>query len=213
MDGEAIRGGVTHRTNGFLLEPDDPRDPPALSPDEVLARLEAVRPDRHGRRRLPDLPQVGRRPPRARPAGRDRQRRRGRARDDQGPLRDGAPPAPAARGARRGDALLRGGRGVHLPARGVRDLARAAARGDRRARARRARRRRRRLVRLRRGVGDARVDGGPARDAAPPPAVSGAEGLPRPADADQQRRDARPRRPDPARRVDAGRGCGRSRAR
>jgi formate dehydrogenase len=41
MDGEVVRGGVTHRTNGFLLEPDDPRDPPALSQDEVVARLEA----------------------------------------------------------------------------------------------------------------------------------------------------------------------------
>jgi formate dehydrogenase beta subunit len=41
MHGDEIDGGVTHRTNGFLLEPDEPRDPPALSPDEVLARLEA----------------------------------------------------------------------------------------------------------------------------------------------------------------------------
>ena len=41
MDGETVRGGVTHSTNRFLAEPDDPRDPPALSPDEVLARLEA----------------------------------------------------------------------------------------------------------------------------------------------------------------------------
>jgi formate dehydrogenase beta subunit len=41
MDGETVRGGVTHSTNGFLAEPDDPRDPPELSPDEVLARLEA----------------------------------------------------------------------------------------------------------------------------------------------------------------------------
>ncbi len=42
MHGDEIDGGVTHRTNGFLLEPDDPRDPPDLSPDEVLARLEAA---------------------------------------------------------------------------------------------------------------------------------------------------------------------------
>ena len=41
MDGETVRGGVTHSTNGFLAEPDDPRDPPELPPDEVLARLEA----------------------------------------------------------------------------------------------------------------------------------------------------------------------------
>ena len=41
MHGDEIEGGVTHRTNGFLLEPDEPREPPALGPDEVLARLEA----------------------------------------------------------------------------------------------------------------------------------------------------------------------------
>jgi formate dehydrogenase beta subunit len=41
MDGETVRGGVTHSTNRFLAEPDDPRDSPELSPDEVLARLEA----------------------------------------------------------------------------------------------------------------------------------------------------------------------------
>ena len=41
MDGDEVVGGVTHRTNGFLLEPDEPRDPPELPPDEVLARLEA----------------------------------------------------------------------------------------------------------------------------------------------------------------------------
>jgi formate dehydrogenase len=43
MDGDDVRGGVTHRTNGFLLEPDEPRDPAELPPDEVLARLEASR--------------------------------------------------------------------------------------------------------------------------------------------------------------------------
>jgi NADH:ubiquinone oxidoreductase subunit E len=42
MDGDDVRGGVTHRTNGFLLDPDEPRDPPELAPDEVLARLEAA---------------------------------------------------------------------------------------------------------------------------------------------------------------------------
>jgi formate dehydrogenase beta subunit len=41
LDGEAVRGGVTHRTNGFLTEPDEPREPPELEPDDVLARLEA----------------------------------------------------------------------------------------------------------------------------------------------------------------------------
>jgi NADH:ubiquinone oxidoreductase subunit F (NADH-binding) len=41
MDGDAVVGGVTHRTNGFLLEPDELREPPELTPDEVVARLEA----------------------------------------------------------------------------------------------------------------------------------------------------------------------------
>ena len=60
------------------------------------------------------------------PALRRRQRRRGRARDDQGPLRDGAAAAPHARGDADRHALRRGDRGLHLPARGVRDRARAA---------------------------------------------------------------------------------------
>ena len=41
LDGDDVRGGVTHSTNGFLLEPDEIREPPALSQDEVLERLEA----------------------------------------------------------------------------------------------------------------------------------------------------------------------------
>jgi NADH:ubiquinone oxidoreductase subunit F (NADH-binding)/NADH:ubiquinone oxidoreductase subunit E len=41
LEGDAVAGGVTHRANGFLLEPDEVREPPALGPDEVLARLEA----------------------------------------------------------------------------------------------------------------------------------------------------------------------------
>jgi NADH:ubiquinone oxidoreductase subunit F (NADH-binding) len=41
MDGDAVVGGVTHNTNGFLLEPDELREPPELTPDEVVARLEA----------------------------------------------------------------------------------------------------------------------------------------------------------------------------
>ena len=55
-------------------------------------------------------------------------------------------------------------------------------------------------VHLRRGDGDARVDGGPARDAAAEAAVPEPVRLPRPPDADQQRRDARPHPGDPARR-------------
>ena len=42
MEGDEIVGGVTHRTNSWLAEPDELRDPPELSPDEVLARLEAA---------------------------------------------------------------------------------------------------------------------------------------------------------------------------
>src|ERR687897_2986780 len=42
LDGDDVRGGVTHSTNGFLLEPDDVRQPPELSQDEVVARLEAA---------------------------------------------------------------------------------------------------------------------------------------------------------------------------
>jgi formate dehydrogenase beta subunit len=41
MHGDEVDGGVIHSTNGFLLEPDDPRDPPELSADDVLVRLEA----------------------------------------------------------------------------------------------------------------------------------------------------------------------------
>ena len=41
LHGDEVVGGVTHSTNGFLLEPDDIREPPDLTQDEVLARLEA----------------------------------------------------------------------------------------------------------------------------------------------------------------------------
>jgi len=41
LHGDDVLGGVTHSTNGFLLEPDMIRRPPELSADEVLARLEA----------------------------------------------------------------------------------------------------------------------------------------------------------------------------
>jgi NADH:ubiquinone oxidoreductase subunit F (NADH-binding) len=41
MEGEEVAGGVIHRANGFLREPDELREPPDLDPDEVLARLEA----------------------------------------------------------------------------------------------------------------------------------------------------------------------------
>jgi NADH:ubiquinone oxidoreductase subunit F (NADH-binding)/NADH:ubiquinone oxidoreductase subunit E len=41
LHGDEVLGGVTHSTNGFLLEPDDVREPMALTPAEVLERLEA----------------------------------------------------------------------------------------------------------------------------------------------------------------------------
>jgi NADH:ubiquinone oxidoreductase subunit F (NADH-binding)/NADH:ubiquinone oxidoreductase subunit E len=41
LHGDAIVGGVTHRTNGFLLEHDEIREPAALPQAEVLALLEA----------------------------------------------------------------------------------------------------------------------------------------------------------------------------
>ena len=41
LDGDDVRGGVDHSTNGFLLEPDEVREPPELAADEVLVRLEA----------------------------------------------------------------------------------------------------------------------------------------------------------------------------
>jgi formate dehydrogenase len=40
MHGDAVVGGVTHSTNGFLLEPDDVREPRELTQDEVLEQLE-----------------------------------------------------------------------------------------------------------------------------------------------------------------------------
>jgi formate dehydrogenase beta subunit len=41
LAGDEVVGGVTHRTNGFLLEPDEPREPARLSADDLLAALEA----------------------------------------------------------------------------------------------------------------------------------------------------------------------------
>jgi len=41
LHGDNVVGGVTHSTNGFLLEPDDIRAPAALTPEEVLERLQA----------------------------------------------------------------------------------------------------------------------------------------------------------------------------
>src|SRR5262249_62255878 len=41
-DGGAVRGGGPHQTTGSLRQPAEPRDPPELAPDDVLARLEAA---------------------------------------------------------------------------------------------------------------------------------------------------------------------------
>jgi formate dehydrogenase len=41
LHGDDVLGGVSHSASGFLLEPDEVRAPAPLSPDEVLARLEA----------------------------------------------------------------------------------------------------------------------------------------------------------------------------
>jgi formate dehydrogenase beta subunit len=42
LHGDEVARGVTHSTNGFLLEPDDIRRPPGLPAEDVLARLEAA---------------------------------------------------------------------------------------------------------------------------------------------------------------------------
>ena len=42
LEGEEVAGGVTHRTNGFLAEPDDVREPPQLAPEEVLEALKTA---------------------------------------------------------------------------------------------------------------------------------------------------------------------------
>jgi formate dehydrogenase beta subunit len=42
LQGDEIVGGVTHRTNSWLLEPDDLRPAPELAPERMLAELEAA---------------------------------------------------------------------------------------------------------------------------------------------------------------------------
>ena len=37
LDGDVVRGGVSHSTNGFLLDPDEQRAPQELSQDEVIS--------------------------------------------------------------------------------------------------------------------------------------------------------------------------------
>ena len=123
--------------------------------------------------------------------------RRGRARHLQGPLFPRNRPAPLSR--RDADRRL-GGRGrgrLHLPARRIPAMPCDPGERDRRGRGGRARAahedppaaRRRRLY-LRRGIGDARKHRGQARAAAAQAAVSLAGRPVRPADPDQQCRDA-----------------------
>ena len=67
LHGDDVLGGVTHSTNGFLLEPDDLREPPDADAGRGGRASGGVRPDGDGRRGLPNLAQVGRRPARAVP--------------------------------------------------------------------------------------------------------------------------------------------------
>ena len=148
---------------------------------------EGVRAEGHGRRGLPDRPEVGdRRGPGADAALHGLQRRRVRARHVQGPPDHGRAAAPRARGDAARDARdrLRGGLGLHPPR--VRPRGGGPARRDRGAalggpgRRRRARLRPSaaardlhvaRRLHPRRGVGAARVHGGPPRRAAQQAAV------------------------------------------
>ena len=130
------------------------------------------------------------------------QRRRGRARHVQGPPDPGRAAAPRDRGHADRDAHGRrpAGLGVHPPrvrARGAADARGARARAGRRAARGRLDRRLHLARRLHPGRGDraAGVHGGPPRRAAEQAAVPGRLRAPRPADADEQRRDVR-RDPD-----------------
>ena len=185
--------------------------------ETIVEELKASGLTGYGGAGFPTGRQVGGGRPGAGAALRRRQRRRGRAGDDQGPLRDGAAGRTSCSRATliamdfaeatEGFIYLRE---EYATARERLDRARRGVprrRPPRRALAR-ARRRRRRLH-LRRGDGDARVDGGPARDAAPQAAVPEPGRLPRPPDAHQQRRDPGARPGDPARAAARpGRACG-----
>ena len=133
--GDEIVPEVTHATNDGpvtgLAQPDETLADYAARGGLDAARRPAVeRADRRGaegfgahgvrRRRLPDRRQVGGGRERARAALRRGQRGRGRAGDDQGPLRDGAPAAPLPRGRGDRDALRRRAGRTHLHPRGVR---------------------------------------------------------------------------------------------
>ena len=168
---------------------------------------------RSRRRRVPDRRQVegGRRAVGA-PALRDLQRRRIRARDLQGPGRDGVRSLRGDRGAHDRRVRDRGREGLPVHPRGVpardrtprtRDRRGAAPRvpgrgrdGARRGLRHRAATRRRRLH-LRRGDGAVQLDRGQARRAAEQAAVPGDPRRLRQADRDQQRGDPAERAADP----------------
>ena len=174
MEGDAVVGGVTHRANGFLLEADELREPPELPPEQVLAELEAS-----------GLAGMG-------GAGFPAWRKWEAVRREPGPrvvivnADEGEPGTIKDRYVMelRPQLLLEGlavamrfceTDEAYIYLREEYATSRGASRGgDRRARSAGADRRRRRLVRLRRGDGDARVDGGAARDAAAAAAVPGA---------------------------------------
>ena len=170
----------------------------ALEPRAAGRHRRQGGPARLRRRRLPDRAQVALGAGRARPAPDGRQRRRGRAGHVQGPLfpRDRS----ASRARRHADRRppRRGGRRLLLPARRISRVPRRSccARSDKLEaagllgrRARPSAPRRRRLY-LRRRVGDDREHRGQARPAAPQAAAALPGRHLRPADADQQCRDA-----------------------
>ncbi len=166
-----------------------------------------VRPARARRGRLPDRAEVGHGAP---PAGlaevHRHERRRRRPRRVHGPHDAGVLPAPHPRGAGHRGVRGRRGRGVPLHPRGVSAGGRARSGGHppgERARLPGRAGARERLrpagpdhggrgrVRLRRGDRADRLAGGPARDAALPPAVPRSTGPLGPADERQQRGDLR----------------------
>ena len=207
-----VRGGVTHRTNGFLLEPDEPQDPAELAPEDVLARLEASGLTGMGGAGFPTF------------------RKWDAVRREPGPrvvivnADEGEPGTIKDRYVMelRPHLLLEGliaamrfcevdEAFVYLREEYATSRVHAFTLRSPSAALN---------VHVVVGAGsyvcgeesrDARVDGRAARYAAAAAAVPRAEGLPRPADADQQRRDARARGPDPARRLGRPLGSGRSR--
>ena len=185
------------------------------------ARARRLGPARHGRRRLPDRQEVGDGPRPGRPGQvRDLQRRRGGARDVQGPPDPRRAAASGGRGHAHRDARGRCAAGLGVRPARVRAGGARAARGDRARAGGRAARgpldRRLHVARRlhpRRGDRAARVHGGPPRRAAQQAAVPRRLRAARPADADEQRRDLRLRADHPRARRAVVEGPGRQRRR